>query len=64
MKKLPALLLQLDGDAAVLDDVMAFFPAVAANSAVACCTKRPTDCNCLGRQLASAAVSLAVSVVR
>lgn len=66
MKKLPTLFLQLDGDVVDLDDVTAFFPAVAAaNLAAACCTKRPTDCNCLARQFAPlAAVSLVVSVVR
>ena len=71
MKKLPTTLQLDDGDAetvAVRDAVMALFPVVAAaaaaNSAVACCTKHPTDCNRLRqRQFVATFVSVVVSVV-
>lgn len=71
MKKLPTSLQQLDdddGDAVVVRDaVMALFPVVVAavaNLAVACCTKRPTDCNRLRqRQFVATFVSVVVSAV-
>jgi hypothetical protein len=73
MKKLPTTLQLDDGDAetvVVRDAVMALFPVVAAvvaaaaNSAVACCTKHPTDCNRLRqRQFVATFVSVVVSVV-
>ncbi len=60
--------MSLAGDAetvvVVREAVMAPFPVVVANSAVACCTKRPADCNRpRQRQFVATFVSLVVSAV-